>query len=193
MRTIHLCVAAVLAVLPATLTAQDSTGSARLDASLATALEAGIPVSLLERKIAEGVAKGVAMSRIEAAVAARLEALTRARDAMIDGGITSTTEGELSVAADAIQAGVSATALATISRTAPEERRAVAIAVLSELVAEGRASEQAVVQVQQALQAGPEALANLGGGAGATVQGSATPGVQVDAAGSARVTLGGQR
>jgi hypothetical protein len=197
MRTRTLYLAAVLAALPAGLAAQDSTGttSARLTATLETAMEAGIPVSLLERKIAEGRAKGVVLSRIEAAVDARLQALAQARDAMVAGGMRHTTEGELSVAADAIQSGVSATALTAISRTAPEGRRAVAFAVLSDLVVSGRTSDQAALQVQQALEAGPEALANLsaGVGAGAGVQGGQAGGVQVDAVGSARVNLGGAR
>lgn len=206
MRTNTLYFAALMAMAPAALAAQDSassaagsatTASARLDATLEAAVDAGIPVSLLERKVAEGRAKGVPMERIAAAVEARLSALTRAREAMIEGGLTSTTEGELSVAADAVQAGVSGSALATISRTASDERRAVAIAVLSELVTSGQTAEQAVARVQAALSAGGEALANLrtGGavGAGAGVgAGVGTRGVQVDAAGGARVDLGGR-
>ena len=199
MRTTTFYLTALLAVAPAVLGAQDSTAtSARVNATLDAALEAGIPVSLLERKIAEGRAKGVPMERIAIAVENRLEALTTARGALVDAGLTSTTEGELSVAADAAQAGVSSTALATIGSTAPQERRAVAIAVLAELVAAGHASSQALVQVQEALKAGPEALANLrvgagaSGGAGAGV-GAGQGGVQVDAAGGARVDLGGRR
>ena len=198
MRTTTFYLTALLAVAPAVLSAQDSTSSARVNATLDAALEAGIPVSLLERKIAEGRAKGVPMERIAIAVENRLEALTTARGALVDAGLTSTTEGELSVAADAVQAGVSSTALATIGSTAPQERRAVAIAVLAELVAAGHASSQALVQVQEALKAGPEALANLrvgagaSGGAGAGV-GAGQGGVQVDAAGGARVDLGGRR
>jgi hypothetical protein len=199
MRTTTFYLTALLAVAPAVLGAQDSTAtSARVNATLDAALEAGIPVSLLERKIAEGRAKGVPMERIAIAVENRLEALTTARGALVDAGLTSTTEGELSVAADAVQAGVSSTALATIGSTAPQERRAVAIAVLAELVAAGHASSQALVQVQEALKAGPEALANLrvgagaSGGAGAGV-GAGQGGVQVDAAGGARVDLGGRR
>ena len=198
MRTTTFYLTALLALAPAVLSAQDSTSSARVNATLDAALEAGIPVSLLERKIAEGRAKGVPMERIAIAVENRLEALTTARGALVDAGLTSTTEGELSVAADAVQAGVSSTALATIGSTAPQERRAVAIAVLAELVAAGHASSQALVQVQEALKAGPEALANLrvgagaSGGAGAGV-GAGQGGVQVDAAGGARVDLGGRR
>jgi len=198
MRTTTFYLTALLALAPAVLSAQDSTSSARVNATLDAALEAGIPVSLLERKVAEGRAKGVPMERIAIAVEKRLEALTTARGALVDAGLASTTEGELSVAADAVQAGVSATALATIGSTAPQERRAVAIAVLAELVAAGQASSQALARVQEALTNGPEALANLRAGAG-TVGGAGAGvgvgqgGVQVDAAGGASVDLGGRR
>ena len=184
----------LLALVPAVVTAQDSTSTgntsadAQVEATLQTALDAGIPVSLLERKIAEGKAKGVPMERIAAAVEARLEALTSARDALQQAGLTSTTEGELSVAADAVQAGVSQTALAAISASAPQDRRSVALAVLAELVAQGRASSQAQAAVEAALARGPEALANLHAqsGAGARV---GDAGVNVDARGAAGASI----
>lgn len=205
MRGKTLFLTAVLLLSPAALTAQDSTAAAgagadaRLEAALETAVQAGIPVSLLERKIAEGKAKGVARERIAAAVEKRLEALVQARDAMTRAGLESTSEGELSVAADAVQGGVSQTALATISREAPADRRTVAIAVLTDLVALGHASERAQARVQSALARGPEALANLRAESAAGVQanggvgaGAGPSGVQVGAGADAgaRVELG---
>lgn len=197
MRSKTLCLAAALVLAPAALFAQDSTASAgagadaRVEAALESAVQAGIPVSLLERKIAEGRAKGVPKERIAAAVEKRLEALVQARDAMTKAGLESTTEGELSVAGDAVQAGVSQSALATISRRAPETSRAVAIAVLTDLVAMGQASERALARVETALARGPEALANLGaeGGIGAGA-GAAGAGVQIGAGGGTQVELG---
>ena len=204
MRRRHmLTLAAALVVAPAALFAQDSTaaGGNTADARLATALdaavEAGIPVSLLERKVAEGKAKGVPMARIAAAVEQRLDALTAARDALTKAGLESTTEGELSVAADAVQAGVSQTALLAISRRAPDESRAVAIAVLAELVAQGQASDQAVARVEAAIARGPEALANFGGQSAGHMGvesglGTNGAGVQADLGAGARVELGGR-
>ncbi len=192
--------AVLLALAPAVATAQDSTtagttsADAQVAATLETALDAGIPVSLLERKVAEGKAKGVPMERIAAAVEARLEALTSARDALQQAGLTSTTEGELSVAADAVQAGVSQTALAAISASAPQDRRSVALAVLAELVAQGRASSQAQAAVEAALARGPEALANLHAQSGAAVQaGGAGAAVNAQGAAGARIQLGSPR
>ena len=134
---------------------------ARVQAALQTALQAGIPVSLLESKVAEGKAKGVPMDRIATAVENRLAALTHARDALRKGHVSSSTPGDLAMTADALQAGVSESAIAEIARTAPRDRRAVAVAVLTNLVALGRASDRALAQVQAAMGRGPEALLNL--------------------------------
>ena len=210
MRTTTLCLAAALICAPAALLAQDSTasagsaasGNARIDAAIESAVKAGIPAALLERKVAEGQAKGVAKERIAVAVEHRLESLTAAHDALVKAGLRSTTEGELSVAADAVQAGVSQSALVTLSRRAPDESRAVAIAVLSDLVVMGQASEQALVRVEGALARGPEALANLSSQVGGHAQGEAGlgaaggvggAGVQVGAGAGTRVELGGAR
>jgi hypothetical protein len=210
MRSKTLCLAAALILAPSALLAQDSTtaagpaagADARIDAALSTALEAGIPVSLLEGKIAEGKAKGVPMDRIAAAVQHRLDGLTKAKDALEKAGLESTTEGELSVAADAVQGGVSQSALAAISQRSTDGSRAVAIAVLTDLVAQGHAPDQALLQVEGALARGPEALANLsaesaGAGrgqaaAGANVAGGAG-GAAVQAGAGARVELGTPR
>ena len=201
MRRNTVILATALAFAPIALLAQDSTSAAsgpdaRVHAALETALEVGIPTDLLERKIAEGKAKGVSMDRIAAAVEARLEALTKASDAMAKAGLTHPTEGDLSVAADAVQGGVSATALATISQTAPQDRRAVAIAVLTDLVAQGHTPESALEQVQSALARGPEALANLHGEAAAGAQANAGAGglgAQVGVGAVTRVEVGPPR
>jgi microcompartment protein CcmK/EutM len=194
MRHLTLSLAALLVAAP--LAAQDSTttsttADARVTATLDHAMSAGIPVELLQRKVDEGKAKGVPMDRIAIAVENRLTALTHARDAMLSAGITHTTEGQLSVAADAVQAGVSQAALVAVGRSAPEERRTVAIAVLTQLVASGQLPDQAVAHVQAAIARGPEALANLGASAGANgaanangaaaaAQGSANAGVRIE-------------
>lgn len=144
---------------------------ARVQAALQTAMEAGIPVSLLESKVAEGKAKGVPMDRIAQAVENRLQALTRARAALRTGHVESATAGDLSIAADAVQTGVSDNAIAEIARTAPRDRRAVAVAVLTNLVALGRASDRALEAVQAAMARGPEALLRLQAGTAAQMQG----------------------
>ena len=201
MRNLALTLAALAVVAPA-IAAQDSTtttstttANARVETAIQHAMTVGIPVTLLQRKVDEGKAKGVPMDRIAVAVENRLAALTRARDAMLSAGLTHTTEGQLSVAADAVQAGVSQSALAAVSHSAPEERRTVAIAVLTQLVASGPLPDQAVAHVQAAIARGPEALANLGAqaGAGSANAGGATASLRGSASAGARVELGRPR
>lgn len=190
-------VVVTMLLLPVGVNAQQGASSeARVQAALEAAASAGLPISLLESKIAEGRAKGVAMDRIALAVEARLEALTKASAAMQRARIESTTVGDLSIAADAVQAGVSETALVEISRRAPQERRAVAVAVLANLVALGHGSEQALGQVRAALGRGPRALLNLQARTSAELQAKGAVGVgaggrAVDA--GVRVDLGRRR
>jgi hypothetical protein len=53
-----------------------------------------------------------------------------------------------------------------VSETAPRDRRAVAIAALTQLVALGHVPEAALARVRDALQRGPQALMNLPAEAG---------------------------
>jgi hypothetical protein len=130
----------------------------RINTALARARQVGIPVALLESKIAEGKAKGVSLERIAAAVERREAALEKASQAL-RGQPDSTSS--LSVGADAVEAGVSEAALKAIAENAPRDRRNVAIAVLTELVEQGHVPEAALERVREALKRGPDALANL--------------------------------
>lgn len=174
---------AILAVIPAALSAQAAEASseaqaraqaatpeARLEAAMETAARAEIPVSLLESKILEGTAKGVPMDRVAAAVETRLQALLRARDALRNADLEVASEGELLVAAEALRAGVSESVLIQITREAPASRRAVATAVLTDLVRLGYESGPASARVNAALSGGPEALVNLRAEAAASLR-----------------------
>lgn len=164
MRTLRfmLVLLAVLAGVPATARAQDP--QQRIDTALRRAEAAGIPVSLLNGKVAEGRAKGVPADRIAAAVERRLVSLTRARDAMAGAPRTApVTAADLSVGADAIEAGVDPSVLGRLTVSAPAAQRAVAIAVLTELVSGGERSDRALARVTAALARGPEALRRLPG------------------------------
>lgn len=130
----------------------------RINTALARARQVGIPVALLESKIAEGKAKGVSLERIAAAIERRETALERARQAL---GGEAEAAASLGVGADAIESGVSETVLRAVAENAPRERRSVAIAVLTELVNQGHAPEAALERVREALKRGPDALANL--------------------------------
>lgn len=130
----------------------------RIDAAVSRAREAGIPVALLESKVAEGKAKGVPMERIAVAVERREAALEKASDAL---GRSEHDAANLSVAADAVESGVSAAVLKATADAAPRDRRVVAIAALTELVRQGTLPDAALARVKDALKRGPEALANL--------------------------------
>ncbi|HEY7191271.1 MAG TPA: hypothetical protein VH436_32185 [Vicinamibacterales bacterium] len=136
----------------------------RINTALARARQVGIPVTLLEGKIAEGKAKGVSLDRIAAAIERREATLEHASQVM--KGQPGNGDAELSVAADAIDSGVSDTVLRAISESAPRERRAVAIAALTQLVQHGHVPDEALDRVKDALKRGPEALLNLPAEAG---------------------------
>jgi hypothetical protein len=158
-------------------TGQQPEAEARIQAAFQAALEAGIPVALLQRKQLEGRAKGVSAERIAAAVEARLAGLTRAQAAFQRGRIENVTEGDLSLGADALQAGVSERALIEVNQRAPAERRAVATAVLADLVVLGHVPDQALARVNAALSRGPDALANLNAETAATLRARGLVGV----------------
>jgi hypothetical protein len=171
----RMTISAALVALALPVTAMAQTADERIDAAMARVAAAGIPVSLLDEKIAEGRAKGIPMDRIAAAVEQRAAGLARAQQAL--SGINDVDAADLSAAANALEGGVSAAVLQAISEVAPRERRAVAIAALEYLVGEGIAPEQALAQVKTALQRGPDALANRPQAAGAgSVPGSVPAG-----------------
>jgi hypothetical protein len=131
----------------------------RINTALARAKQVGIPVSLLESKIAEGKAKGVSLDRIAAAIERRESNLEHASQVL--KGVQGTADADLAVAADALESGVSDAVLKAVSEAAPRDRRAVAIAALTQLVQMGHASDVALARVRDALKGKPEELLNL--------------------------------
>ncbi|HEY0674199.1 MAG TPA: hypothetical protein VGD27_18130 [Longimicrobiales bacterium] len=148
----------MLALLPMGLLAQ--TPEERIAAAMGRAASAGIPVELLQSKVNEGKAKGVDMARVATVVERRAAGLARAQAALAMRG-SERDAATLDVGADALQSGVSEAVLRAIGETAPRERRAVAIAALTELVNNGNVPEDALLRVQEALARGPDALNNL--------------------------------
>jgi hypothetical protein len=130
----------------------------RINAAYARARGAGIPVALLESKLAEGKAKGVPLERIAAAIERRGVALERASQALRGEADAA---ASLSVGADAIESGVNEAMLNAVAENAPGDRRNVAIAALTQLVQQGHVPAAALERVRDALRRGPEALANL--------------------------------
>jgi hypothetical protein len=159
-----LCLVLVPGVLAAQTQSPDAAASsaprARIDAAVRAAAAAKIPTSLLTNKVAEGEAKHVDEARIATAVEARLRALLRASSVMNRADVQQTSASDLAVAADALEAGVSESAVIRVAKSAPEERRVVAVAVLADLVRLGKSSDAALTQVTGALGTSA-ALANL--------------------------------
>jgi hypothetical protein len=174
----------VIASTAGTALAQGHTPQDRINTALARAREVGVPLALLESKMAEGKAKGVPLERIAEAMERRLQNLERASQTL--KGQNGATDADLSVGADALEAGVSTVVLQTIADSAPRDRRAVAIAVLTHLVSIGQVPEDALARVQEALARGPEALMNLPAQAGQRGAPSGLP-----AAGAGRAGVGG--
>lgn len=167
MNTRHLYVAlfALVATYGGAAAQQDP--QQRIAAALDRARAGGLPVELLESKIAEGRAKGVAMDRIAFAVEQRATAMTRAAEVLAGALPGQALAGEdIAVGADALQAGVQAAVLARIAGAAGHQRRTVAIAALAQLVAAGTLPEEAVRRVEAAMARGDQALMNLPGMAG---------------------------
>lgn len=162
--------AMLAAALAAPASAQDP--EQRIASALERARAAGLPVQLLESRIAEGRAKGLPMDRIAFAVEQRAAGLERASQALAAAlGEEEVTEQDVGLGADALEAGVSEAVLGQIAVTSGRERRTVAIAALTYLVAEGTVPEEALNRVKDALARGDDALLNLpaaarGAGAG---------------------------
>src|SRR5258705_8077167 len=144
-------------------TAQVQPPQDRINTALARARQVGIPVALLESKMAEGKAKGVSLERIAAAIEHREGVLERASQALRGNPGDA---ASLSVGADAIESGVNEAVLKAGAEDAPRDRRTVAIAALTQLVQHGDLPEAALAKVRNALKRGPDALTNLPGDAG---------------------------
>src|SRR5258705_8132317 len=144
----------------------------RIDTTLSRARQVGIPVSLLESKIAEGKGKGVSPERIAAAIERREAVLERASQAMRGEADAA---ASLAVGADAIESGVNEAVLKAVAANAPRDRRNVAIAALTQLVQQGQVPEAALERVRDALKRGPDALANLPGESGSNRRGNGPP------------------
>lgn len=140
-----------LLALPVSAGAQDARLAERLDAGTAASVQqlvdsagrAGLPTEPLVQKALEGGTLGASGERIVAAVEALHGQLGRARAAL--GG--DVTEGELTVAAGALRAGLEPTALRRLQSLRSGQPLVVPIAVLTDLVAEGVPPELATRSV----------------------------------------------
>lgn len=158
----------------------DAAAEARIRAAIDHAASVGVPLSMLENKVAEGRAKGVPLARIAAAMEHRAEVLARVKSAM-ESRFGAVSEGELTAGADANEAGVSLDQLSRVGVQAGNDR-SMALTVLADLVANGQVPEHALLRVQAALNGGVGALTRLGNSAEARAG--------AEARGNAGITVG---
>jgi hypothetical protein len=181
----------------------DAAAEARARAAIEHAASVGVPQELLERKIAEGRAKGVAEARIAAAVERRAEAMARVMTALNRNqdaasgeasarGQASASAAVLMAATDAHELGVDLDGVAAVHAGAGNDR-AVALSVLADLVADGRTPEHALVTVQAALARGGNALVNLGASVPAGRGAAAAASIGIGADGSVQTGRPGAR
>lgn len=157
-----LLVAALAAVALAGPAAGQEDPAQRISAVIERARSAGLPVQLLESKVAEGRAKNVPLERIAAVVEQRATAMGRAQQVLRDVlGEADVPAEDVAVAADALQVGVAEAVVAEVAAASDGPRRTVAIAALAQLVADGVLPEEALARVRTAMERGHEALMNL--------------------------------
>jgi hypothetical protein len=152
-------------LLPGMAAAQ--TAEARIEAARARALQSGLPVALIDERIAEGLAKGIPAERIAIAVERRATSMMSARQAMRAANIEATT-AMLAAGADAVEAGISEQAIRRVMVGARAADRPVALAVLTYLHRDrGIPLDRALDAVTEAMARGPDALRDLPARAGA--------------------------
>ena len=171
----------LMLLLPATqLAGQADAGpsaQARIEAARQRIIASGVPVGLIDQRIAEGRAKGATSERIAEVVERRVEALLSA-GAALRPTVARPSAAELGAGADALEAGIPADALRRAVADARVDDRAIALAVLTYLYRErGLPVETALQNVREAAAQGPAALRDLparaadrarGAGAGAS-------------------------
>lgn len=146
----------LVVAMPAGLRAQAGDPTGRIDAALAHAEAAGVPIQLLRLKQAEGKAKGVLADRLADGLEKRAAALILARGAMPESDAHAIAAG-----ADAVEMGIGPDVLAHVEATVPTERRFVAVFALTRLVQLGHGPARAMREVENALLRGPHALPDL--------------------------------
>lgn len=144
-------VTVLVILLSSRLTAQDRRLAERLDSGSAAAVQrlvdsaraTGLPTEPLIQKALEGKTMGASSARIQDAVAALLDRLASARDALgPDAG-----SAELVAGASALRAGLTPSSLRQLHALRGGSSLAVPISVLTDLVAQGLPPDEATREV----------------------------------------------
>lgn len=158
-------------------------GKARLQAMFNDAQEHQVPTQPMERRVAEGAAKGASEATILASVGRLKANLEASHEAMVAAGRQNPAAEETARGASAMERGVTKVQIEQMVRSTPSDRSlVVAFDVLTQLAARGVPVVQAVAQVRAKLdaRATDQAISALvprpQTSAGVNAQGTATAG-----------------
>jgi hypothetical protein len=171
-----------------------ASASTSVDAEVAIARERGLPARPIQRRAAEGRAKGASEAQVAAAARRMRVNLETAHKAMVRAGRTQPSDEEVERGAYAAERGYTRAQIEAVVASAPSDRSlVVAFDVLAKLAARGVPVTKALAQVQSKLEARAsdaqiDALATMNANThGGVVAGRA---VQGDAGASANAAVG---
>lgn len=170
-------------------------GRARIEAVYARAEAQDVPREPVERRVAEGRAKGAAEATVVAAAERVMANLEASQSAMLAAGRKRPAPAEMERAAHAMDRGVTAVQIEAMARKAPSERSlVVAFDVLTQLTAQGTPVATALAQVEgklesRATDASLTSLISIGGGS--RTSGADRPGTGAIAGSGGAAATGG--
>lgn len=126
---------------------------AEISTMIAERAVAGLPSEPLELKAREGMAKGVPASVLASAVRDLADRMQRASDTLGPAARGGDRGALLTASAAALRAGVSTGSLARVA-SLPEDRRALAVQTLGDLVTMGLPEDRSLVLVERAAAGG---------------------------------------
>ena len=113
-----------------------------------------LPSQALAHRALELAAKGAPPADIPGNIDAWIDALDASRNALVEGGRSAPSDGEIEAAGTAMSRGVSDVEVSDLAKSAPSGRSLeVPMFVISSLVDRGLPSDQAIAMIQARLQA----------------------------------------
>jgi hypothetical protein len=149
---------------------------AKIEAAFQAARAKNVPEQPMQRRMAEGQAKGASEAQVIAAVQKTETRLEASQSAMIRAGRAKPHPDEIAGAEQAMERGTTDAQIEALVKHAPADRSlAVAFSVLTRLEARGEPVDRALATVAAKLdaQATDEALVSLASGSDASATGSA--------------------
>ncbi|MBA3672746.1 MAG: hypothetical protein H0W68_12095 [Gemmatimonadaceae bacterium] len=177
----------------------------RIDANLRVAREKKLPEAPIQKRVAEGRAKGASDAQIAAASGRTLVDLEASHEAMVGAGRRAPSDEEVTRGSQLLARGYTSAQLEAVTRTASSDRSlVVAFETLTSLRAAGVSSAKAVARIESLLtarasdaelqEAGAAGRANGAVGAalgvGTSIMGNASSGVSTPGAAHSGAAVG---